>query len=150
MTATSIAIESSGVADLLGGVSTFASDVSTSDAMQAALREGFPFSTFETVRSLLELPSAELAELLGVSSRTLARRKTARQLSPIESDRLYRVAYIIFMASQILGSVEKARGWLHKNNRALDRQAPIGLLDTEIGERRVEELLQRINYGIHS
>ena len=150
MSANPIAVESSGVADLLGGVATFASDVSSSEAMQAALREGFPFSTFETVRTLLDLPAGELAELLGVSSRTLARRKTARQLSPIESDRLYRVAFVIFLASQVLGSGDKARGWLSKENRALAGQVPIRLLDTEIGERRIEELLHRINYGIHS
>jgi putative toxin-antitoxin system antitoxin component (TIGR02293 family) len=54
------------------------------------------------------------------------------------------------MASEVLGSLAKARAWLHAENRALGGRSPIGLLDTEIGEQRVEDLLNRINYGIYS
>jgi len=74
----------------------------------------------------------------------------SRQLSPIESDRLYRIAFIAYMASEVLGSIDKARTWLQGANRALGGHSPISRLDTEIGERQVEDLLNRINYGIVS
>ncbi len=53
-------------------------------------------------------------------------------------------------ASEVLGSLEKARQWLHRHNRALGGEPPISQLDTEIGERQVEEVLLRISYGIYS
>ena len=138
------------VVALLGGKKVFRGKVSDASSMQQALRRGLPFGAFEALLKALEVRSQELAELLGVASRTLARRKSARYLSPIESDRLYRIAHITFLASEVLGSLEKARQWLHKNNRALGGEAPITHLDTEIGGRQVEEVLLRISYGIHS
>lgn len=135
---------------LLGGSRVFRGRVSDAEDMQEALRKGFPFAAFYAVMRVLELRPQDLADLLGVASRTLARRKANRQLSAIESDRLYRVAYITLVASEVLGSLEKAKTWLRNENRALGGQPPLGLLDNEIGERRVEELLNRINYGIYS
>jgi len=135
---------------LLGGSRVFRGKISDADGMQDALRRGFPFAAFDALLRVLEVRPQDLADVVGVAPRTLARRKTSRHLSPIESDRLYRVAYIAHMASEVLGSLAKARAWLHAENRALGGRSPIGLLDTEIGERRVEDLLNRINYGIYS
>lgn len=138
------------VVALLGGNRVFRRKVTGAEEMQEALRKGFPFAAFDALLEALQLRPRELADLLGVASRTLARRKTSQHLSPIESDRLYRVAYITLFASETLGSLPKARAWLQKENRALGGHSPISLLDTEVGERRVEDLLNRINYGIYS
>lgn len=135
---------------LLGGTKVLTKKVKNSADLQLALREGFPYAAFDAFLSALDFSSKNLADLLGVAPRTLARRKLNKQLSPIESDRLYRVAYITSLAAETLGSLEKARVWLHKENRALGEQSPISLLDTEIGERQVEDLLNRINYGVFS
>ena len=138
------------VVALLGGKKVFRGKISDARDMQRALRQGLPFGAFDALLKALEVRSKELAELLGVASRTLARRKSARSLSPIESDRLYRIAHVTFLASEVLGSLEKARQWLHRHNRALGGEPPITQLDTEIGERQVEEVLLRISYGIYS
>lgn len=142
--------ETKRVVALLGGNRVFSTRIKNATDLQAALRRGFPYASFEAVLEALEFKSEDLAHLLGVASRTLARRKISRVLSPIESDRLYRVARITLQADSVLGSLEKARTWLHKENQALGGDSPVSLLDTEIGERQVEELLNRINYGIHS
>jgi putative toxin-antitoxin system antitoxin component (TIGR02293 family) len=141
--------ETKRVITLLGGRAVLRRNIRNAGAMKEALREGLPFGAFEALLQALEVRSQELADLIGVASRTLARRKTARQMSPIESDRLYRVAYITALASSVLGSLEKGREWLRRDNRALGGEPPIRYLDTEIGERQVEEILNRINYGIH-
>ncbi len=138
------------VVTLLGGRRVFSGKIKDTSDLREALRHGFPYAAFETVLEVLELNSGVLAQLLGVAPRTLARRKTSQLLSPIESDRLYRVACITLQASDVLGSLEKARTWLHKENQALGGDSPVSLLDTEIGERQVEELLNRLNYGVHS
>ena len=135
---------------LLGGAKVFPGRIKDARGLQAALRSGFPYAAFEALLGVLDLNSKELARLLGIASRTLARRKTSQHLSPIESDRLYRVAHVTLLATNVLGSLEKARSWLHKANQALGGDPPMDLLDTGIGERQVEELLNRINYGVLS
>ncbi len=134
----------------LGGPRVFHRKITDSNDMQEVLRQGLPYPAFEAVLKALDLASKDLADLLGVAARTLARRKKTHQLSPTESDRLYRVAYITLLARDVLGSLEKARLWLHKSNRALGGYSPFSFLDTEIGERHVEDLLNRINYGVYS
>lgn len=142
--------ETKKVIELLGGSKVFSTKITDAGDLQRALRRGFPYAAFEAFLEVLEFRSRDLADLLGVASRTLARRKTSKQLSPIESDRLYRVAYITCLASVVLGSLEKARAWLHQGNQALGGNSPVSFLDTEIGERQVEDLLNRINYGVYS
>lgn len=135
---------------LLGGPRVFSRKIRDAGDLQHALREGFPYAAFEACLETLEWKSSDLAELLGVATRTLARRKSSRQLSPTESDRLYRIAYIARMATDVFGTLEKARAWLHAENQALGGNTPISFLDTEVGERQVEDLLNRINYGVLS
>ncbi len=138
------------VVALLGGPKVFPGKIRDATHLQEALRHGFPYATFEALLAALGLSSRALAQLVGVAPRTLARRKNDRALSPIESDRLYRVARIALQASEVLGSLEKARAWLHQGNPALGGESPVRQLDTEIGERRVEELLHRIDHGVYS
>ena len=142
--------ETTAIIALLGGPKVFPKKIRDTSDLQDALREGFPFAAFDNLLVSLAFRSGDLADLLGVAARTLARRKKSKQLSPIESDRLYRVAHVTMMASEVFGSLESARTWLHTANQALGGESPISLLDTEIGERQVEELLNRINYGVLS
>ena len=138
------------VVTLLGGKKVFGGKLNDAHDLQRALREGLPFGAFVALQNALELGVKDLADVLGIASRTLARRKSSRYLSPIESDRLYRIAYVTLLASEVLGSLEKATLWLQRENRALAGEAPFRLLDTEIGERQVEEVLLRISHGIYS
>jgi uncharacterized protein (DUF2384 family) len=54
-------------------------------------------------------PQKQLAGVLGIRDRTIARRKEAKHLTAAESDRLYRVARIIVQVVAVLGTIEKAR-----------------------------------------
>jgi putative toxin-antitoxin system antitoxin component (TIGR02293 family) len=138
------------VAELLGGRRVLGRSRTDPASLQARLREGLPFAAFEALLRTLGLTPGELAALLGVAPRTLARRKAGRRLTPIESDRLYRVAHVALLAGKVLGSPPKATDWLRRPNRALGGLAPMDDLDTEIGVRRVEEVLLRIEHGVHS
>lgn len=138
------------VADLLGGKKVFRGGIGHLDDMERAVRDGLPFGAFDAVVDVLEMSSKELGGLLGIPVRTLARRKDRGRLSPIESDRLYRVAHAALVAAETLGSIDKARKWLRRPNRALGGEAPLSHLDTEIGERQVEELLLRLAHGVYS
>ncbi len=118
--------------------------------LRAAVRRGLPFSTFEALLKAVALPQKQLAVVLGIPDRTIARRKEAKHLTAAESDRLYRVARTIAHTVSVLGSIEKTRTWITRPNRALGDESPLTLLDTDIGARQVEDVLLRIEYGIHS
>ena len=91
-----------------------------------------------------------LAELLRINTSTLARRKHIGRLSCEESERLYRIAFLIERAAQVLGDLEGAQRWLDTAKRALGGVSPLVFAKTEPGAREVEDLLGRIEYGIPS
>ena len=137
------------VAGLLGGTKVLGRVTAPVD-IQHAIRDGLPYAAFEALAAVLELTHSDVTAVLGMAPRTLARRKHDRHLSPIESDRLYRLARVTQHAAETLGGVEQARAWLGRGNRALGGATPLSMLDTEIGARQVEESLVHINYGIHA
>lgn len=137
------------VTELLGGRKVLGR-VSETDDLLRAVRGGLPYASFEVLTDKLGLDPVTVGAVVGIPARTLARRKHARLLSPIESDRLYRLAYVTHVASAVLGGVEAARRWLSHGNRSLGGVAPMTLLDTDIGCRQVEEALVRLNYGMYA
>ena len=137
------------VVEVLGGPSVFKGrDLPTSSEVRERIKEGLPFRSLESLRERLGLSVPEAASVLHMPARTMARRRLARKLDPIESDRLYRVARVAGQAVAVLGCEEKATAWLQRPNRALGNERPIRLLDTDIGARQVEDVLGRIEHGI--
>lgn len=118
--------------------------------LREVVRRGLPFSALESLARHSELSPQDLAAVVGIPARTFARRRQSRHLTPEESDRLYRVARAFALSVQVLTDVAKARTWLIAPNRALGGETPLALLDTDIGARQVEDVLQRLNYGIFS
>lgn len=132
-----------GGSKVLGGISRAAEFVD-------AVRNGLPFASLEALSAALQADLSLVGDVVGIAPRTLARRKHERQLSPIESDRLYRVAYVLHLAASTLGGVDKARVWLQRSNRALGGATPLAFIDTEIGERKVEQVLLQLAHGIYA
>lgn len=97
-----------------------------------------------------DLGRDEISRVLHLPLRTIARRKRERRLQADESDRLCRLARIAAQAEDVLGDAARAARWLRAPNRALGRQAPLALLDTDLGSRQVEEVLGRIEHGVFS
>ena len=138
------------IVDVLGGRTAGLRAVRTPEELKAWIREGLPFSSLETVMERFSLNRDEVSSALDLPPRTLARRKQERRLRPAESDRLFRLARLAAQAVEVLGSEDKASRWLHTPNRALDGEAPLTLLDTDLGARQVEDLLGRIEHGVYS
>ena len=136
--------------DLVGAASILHLQATSFAELRDAVRNGLPYSAFVALTKQLEISPQHFTTVFGIPPRTVARRKEARYLSPQESDRLYRVSRAVSQAVEVLGSIEKARGWLKAPNRGLGCELPLDLLDTEIGARQVEEVLLRLNYGIFS
>jgi putative toxin-antitoxin system antitoxin component (TIGR02293 family) len=137
------------VVDVLGGARVFTRRaLPTPTELRDRIRQGVPYRSLESVRERLRLSGPEVAAILHIPDRTMARRRQARRLGADESDRLYRVARVAGVAVSALGSEDKAATWLHRPNRALNGELPIRLLDTDIGAHDVEDVLGRIEHGV--
>jgi putative toxin-antitoxin system antitoxin component (TIGR02293 family) len=136
------------VIEVLGGRSVLGRSVLRAEDLRRRVREGLPYRALEAVEGRFGLRRGDVDAVLDLPERTRMRRKKQKQLSVVESDRLYRLAHIASIASEVLGGDEKAARWLHKPNRSLGNVEPLQLLDTELGAREVEDALGRIDYGV--
>jgi len=111
------------------------------------IRKGIPYAKVQLVKAALNLTDNEFADYLGISLRTLQRKRTSHgKLSLSEGDRLFRIAKIFALAAQVLESEDMARKWLHRQQRGLG--VPIQVIQTETGAGEVEDLLEKIEYGV--
>lgn len=111
------------------------------------IREGLSVGT---AYAAMEAGRVSLAELdrLAIPRKTLAHRNTLGRLTAEQSDRLDRLLRMIGLAEETFGDASRAATWLRRPTAALDGEAPLNLLDTDVGCRMVENLLGRIAHGI--
>jgi putative toxin-antitoxin system antitoxin component (TIGR02293 family) len=116
--------------------------------LRARVEEGLSFDALERLHTVLELSLLQVAELIRVSSRTLARRKESGRLQPDESDRLLRLSRLVGLALQLFeGDLAQTRAWLHTPHRSLGGVSPLDFATTDIGAREVEHLIGRLEHG---
>lgn len=106
------------------------------------IRLGIPFEHLQRLAERLALTQETLTRVLGISERTLQRRKESGRLSPEESDRVERLLRIWRLALRAFDDEEEdARAWLTAPKRTLNDETPMEHLDTEPGARTVAEML---------
>jgi putative toxin-antitoxin system antitoxin component (TIGR02293 family) len=92
----------------------------------------------------------ELWDLV-VPKRTLARRRSAKELLTVEeTDKALRLKRIATLAEHVFGDPAKAQRWMRKPKRSLKGETPLAYLASENGARVVEEMLGRIEHGIYA
>ena len=87
---------------------------------------------------------------LGISERTLVRRKREGTLSSEESAKLVRVARVVARAEEVFEDFDAALDWLKSPNAAIGGVTPFSLLDTDIGAESVFDTLGRIEHGVYA
>ena len=113
------------------------------------VRRGFPWHVAGKLQEEMAIRDEVFADFLGVSSRTLTRRrKGAGALDKVSSDRLYRIMRVAKLAAAVFEDAERGFEWLRRPQTGLGGATPLSLLDTEPGFEAVETLLQRIEYGV--
>ena len=90
--------------------------------------------------------AASLEKAVGISLRTLQRRKDApaKPLTQEQSGRTWKFAGILAKATAALGSQDEAERWLERPAIGLDQRRPLDLLATPAGMQLVEDFLQRL------
>jgi putative toxin-antitoxin system antitoxin component (TIGR02293 family) len=129
---------------------TLGLDVSDPIKVHAALLHGLPFSAVTKFEKATQLPRGELAKLISVAPRTLARRQDEKRLQADESDRLFRLATLFRKAIELFhGDDESAMRWLRSPRPALGGETPLELAKTDIGVRQVETLIEQVRHGVY-
>ena len=115
------------------------------------LEKGASSRSIDALKAQLDVADDVLAELLGVSEKTLTRaRKAGGRLDAVTSDRLFRVAKIAALARHVFERQEPALRWLKREQPGLGGRTPLSFLTTSVGIEEVERLLLRIEHGVYS
>ena len=137
------------ISEVLGGQACLGGQVDSFSEMDRLIRQGLPYDCARGLQEAMSLTEASLAALLALSPRTLHRlRQEGKRLPLAASDRLYRLARVVSLATEVLEDRQAALAWLSEPRLALGGRKPWDLLLTEAGCRQVEELLGRIEYGV--
>ena len=92
------------------------------------------------------------AKAVGMSLRTYQRHTStaAKQLSPEQSGRTWKLAEVLAKATAVFGAKEQAEQWLERPAMGLNQRKPIDLLATPAGVELVEDFLVRLEYGVYA
>ena len=114
-----------------------------------AVKRGFSIRHLEQFFEHTQLPKAAVLKVLKLTASEYQKRLTGRRLTPLESERLWRLAKVYKKSLDLFeGNSEQATCWLKTPQRALQGVSPLLNTVTEPGAAEVEELIGRIEYGV--
>ncbi len=121
----------------------------TSGELIRQVGRGFAFHLLAAFESRSGISLAEIAAIVGIPPRTLARRKASGRLTSDESEKLLRLSSVFEQAVELFeGDELGARRWLTMAQKALENQTPLAYSRTELGAREVENLIGRLEHGV--
>jgi putative toxin-antitoxin system antitoxin component (TIGR02293 family) len=135
------------IARVMGGRAILRRPIHSIRDLERAVARGLPK---RALRNTVERVLTRNAEVRRVMFRVVpeATFKRRARLSPAESERTERLARVIAAAEYAWNKQEDARAWLTKPHPELGGRNPFETAMTELGARQVEELVDRLVYGI--
>ena len=132
------------IAEILG----LGASVRTMEDLDTAVTAGLPKRSLVLLSSRLYQDSrvASAFKFKVVPSATWKRR--VKHLSAEESTRIERIARVLASAEYVLDDREEARLWMTIPHSELGGKAPLETAQTEIGARRVEDVLNKLFFGL--
>lgn len=113
------------------------------------LRRGLSYRALEFLSGESGIPVHDIAVIIGIPERTLARRKATGRLAADESERLLRISRIFELAVGLFtGDAGGAVAWLRTPRPALGGHTPLEYAATEVGAREVENLIGQLEHGV--
>jgi putative toxin-antitoxin system antitoxin component (TIGR02293 family) len=136
------------VAQTLGGPKVLREKVFTVADLERAVGKGLPFAALKyVVRHFPQRQKTRVQQIV-VPRSTLQRREEEGRLRPAESERLERIARLTTLAQQVWETADEAQQFLTTPHPQLDNQAPLDLATTDLGTRRVETLLWKLEHSL--
>jgi putative toxin-antitoxin system antitoxin component (TIGR02293 family) len=132
------------VAEILG----LGAKVHTARELESAVSEGLPKRSLDRLmlRLFLDRKLASAYKFKVVPNATWKRRTT--RLSLAESEKTERLARVLAFAEYVFRDQQEAREWMIKPHPEMDSKTPADVARTELGARRVEDILGRIVFGL--
>jgi putative toxin-antitoxin system antitoxin component (TIGR02293 family) len=135
------------IAEVMGGVSVLGSQVQSVGDLADIVSEGLPKQALrQTVQRIYQLSSDVNSLLYRVVPEATYKRRT--RLTAAESERTERLARVIAAAEYVWNDKQAAHDWLVREHPELNGETPLRRAMSELGARQVEELLDRLFYGI--
>jgi putative toxin-antitoxin system antitoxin component (TIGR02293 family) len=124
---------------------------SSSGDLIRQVRRGFSFHALLDLESRSGVSVSEIASIIDLPPRTLARRKSSGRLSSDESEKLLRLSAVFEQAVDLFeGDGTSALKWLTTPKKVLENQTPLAYSRTELGAREVQNLMGRLEHGVFS
>jgi putative toxin-antitoxin system antitoxin component (TIGR02293 family) len=132
------------IAEILG----LGGAVRTVGELESAVSAGLPKRSLERLSARLydDHKTASAYKFKVVPQATWKRR--TKRLSVEESERTERLARVLAYAEYVWDDRDQAREWMSKPHRELNNSSPLEVARTELGARRVEDLLDKLFYGL--
>lgn len=132
------------IAEILG----LGKSVRTVQELESAVTAGLPKRALVRLSARLYVDPrvASAYKFKVVPAATWKRR--SKRLSVDESERTERLARVLAAAEYVWDDREQAREWMNRPHRELHGQTPVEAARTELGARRVEDLLERLLFGL--
>lgn len=122
---------------------------STSDASFVKLaREGIERKKVDDLISFYAIDLEQISAILGVSSRTLLRKKEDEQLSTHISQQIILLMLLAQKGIEVFQNRTDFNDWMRTPLIALGNEMPIDYLDTSFGVQEIINELGRIEYGV--
>ena len=132
-------------------VRTLGLDAKSSGELIRQVERGFSFNALLDLESRSGVALSEIASIIDLPPRTLARRKSSGRLSSDESEKLLRISAVFEQAVDLFeGNRPGALKWLTTPKKALENETPLAYSRTELGAREVEDLIGRLEHGVFS
>ena len=142
-----------GTYDLLGGRRLIKHEPSSRADIHAILVGGIPYAVLFHLTDRIEaLSEADIAMVVGVSTRTLRRqRETPGKSMPTDlASKTWLFAETLAKAADVFGGREAAERWMSLPAMGLDGARPIEMLRTVQGAELVNEFLGRLEHGVYN
>ena len=143
-------IGAAAVAEVLGGEETLHMRVRSAQELEAVVQRGLPVAALgQVVQRASANPDTRRALVAAlIPEATLKRRRQRRVFTAAESERLERLARVVALATDAFGDAGDARQFLETAHPLLEGRSPAEAARTELGARRVEEILGRMTHGL--
>lgn len=119
----------------------------TEDTLRV-IREGLPIKMVEAAVKALEVSKNELVPLIGLNLRSYQRKKNAGHLTAQQSEHTLAMMSVLTNATEYFGTREVALKWLKTPQMIFSNQEAIDYLDTMTGIDFVNDVINRMKYGM--
>jgi putative toxin-antitoxin system antitoxin component (TIGR02293 family) len=135
------------IADIMGGRAILGRPVRSLRDLERSVSRGLPKRALRLTAERIYPKAGEARQVMFriVPEATFKRRT---RLSPVEGERTERLARVIAAAEFTWNDQATAREWLTTPHPELGRRTPLDTAMSELGAREVENLLDRLLYGI--